>query len=387
MEEMSELFYRDPYMREFSARVISCVPGKKGYEVELDDTAFYPEGGGQPADHGTLDGVRVTDVRRKNGVILHLCEAPLEAGSEVHGVIDWQRRFDHMQNHTGEHIVSGLIHRNYGYENVGFHMGEIILLDFDGEVTFEMMRFIEQEANRRIWQNIPVRELFPSDEELKQIDYRSKKELSGKVRIIDIEDSDTCACCGTHLKHTGEVGVIHLLSAEKHGSGTRIEMLAGERALRYLEKVADENTKISHMLSAKPLATSDAVKRLSDANTKQSVRTGKILREWIALKVSSLEDSDGLVVLAEEWLEGDAMRYLCNAVLENGKASTAVILSGEQEESCRYLIGTRTRRLREDCRKLNALLKGKGGGKDEMVQGTFGASASEAEACVREVLL
>ncbi len=386
MEEMCELFYKDPYIREFNAVVTGCTAGKKGYEVVLDDTAFYPEGGGQPADHGTLDGVTVSDVRRKDGVIVHICASPLETGKKVHGVIDWQRRFDHMQNHTGEHIVSGLIHRNYGYENVGFHMGEIILLDFDGEVTFEMMRFIEQEANRRVWQDLPVNELFPSPEELEALDYRSKKELSGKVRIIDIAETDTCACCGTHLKRTGEVGVIHLLSAEKHGSGTRIEMLAGERALRYLEKVADENTKISHMLSARPLATAAAVQRLSDAATAQSVRAGKILREWIALKVSSLPESEGLLVLAEDWLEGDAMRYLCNAVLENGKAGTAVILGGETEGKCRYLIGTRNRKLRADCKKLNSLLNGKGGGKDEMVQGTFGVGASEAEKTVREVL-
>ena len=281
MEEMNELFYRDPYCRSFDAVCVSCEKTKRGWEVILDDTAFYPEGGGQPGDHGTLNGIRVLDTRRIGGQVVHITEQEITAGTEVHGEIDWERRFDHMQNHTGEHIVSGLIHINYGYDNVGFHMGDILQLDFDGEVTFEMMREIEHQANRIIWRDLPVQIAFPSEEELSVLEYRSKKELTGTVRIVTVPDADICACCGTHLKRTGEVGIIHLLSCTKQRNGTRIEMLAGNRALTYLEGIADQNTGISHLLSAKPLETLKAVTRLNEMNGELKYRMNGIMSSYL----------------------------------------------------------------------------------------------------------
>lgn len=386
MEEMGELFYRDAYIREFDALVLSCRKGKHGYEIILNDTAFYPEGGGQPGDHGTLNGIEVQDTRRIGGDVVHITDREIMPGTEVHGIIDWERRFDLMQNHTGEHMVSGLIHRNFGYDNVGFHMGAIILLDFSGEITPEMMRQIEREANERIWQNLPVEITFPDESELNELEYRSKKELSGKVRIVNIPETDLCACCGTHLRRTGEVGLIHLLSVEKHGNGSRIEMLAGKRALMYLEKVADQNTEISHMLSAKPLETAKAVSRLADQNGQLRHRAVQLANSYTAYRVDAMPENDGTVILKEDGMDTDAMRYFANAAADSGKAGTAALFSANDDGTFRYLIISRRYDLRPAGKKLNSLLNGKGGGRPEMIMGTWRSDEETIVRTLKEVL-
>ena len=218
--EMNELFYQDAYLKEFDAKVIRCTACKNGFDVVLEDTAFYPEGGGQPFDTGTLDGIEVFNVQRdQHDVIHHYVKEALDEGKVVHGVIDWNRRFDFMQNHSGEHIISGLIHKHFGYENVGFHMGEVIQIDISGPLNWEQLMMIEREANDIIYQNIPVQITYPNNDELENIPYRSKKELQGKVRIVTIENADICACCGTHVRNTGEIGLIKILSFMKHKDG------------------------------------------------------------------------------------------------------------------------------------------------------------------------
>ena len=212
MSDLNELFYRDTYAREFTADVVSCTEGKNGFEVVLSDTAFYPEGGGQPADHGKLGDAVVTDVKRVSGIIVHCTDKALTVGSTVNGVLDWSRRYDNMQNHTGEHVISGLIHKKYGFDNVGFHMDEdVITVDFDGVIPADELLAIEQQVNDAIYADIAVNVLFPSAEELKTMDYRSKKELTGKVRIVDIPGCDRCACCGTHVARTGEIGLLKVV--------------------------------------------------------------------------------------------------------------------------------------------------------------------------------
>lgn len=173
----------------------------------LDRTAFYPEGGGQPADTGSLGEAAVLDVREKPEGIVHITDKPLKAGSRVNGIIDWERRFCHMQNHSGEHILSGIVHKHYGLDNVGFHMGkDEVTVDFNGILTMEQIEAVETEVNELIWQDIPVLESYPSKEELSLMDYRSKKELSGQVRLIEFPGGDVCACCGTHVITAGEIG-------------------------------------------------------------------------------------------------------------------------------------------------------------------------------------
>ncbi|MBQ9152937.1 MAG: hypothetical protein IJ130_03900 [Solobacterium sp.] len=386
MEEMGELFYRDAYIRAFDAEVLSCTKTKNGYGIILNDTAFYPEGGGQPGDHGRLNEIEVVDTKRTGDGVVHMTKQEILPGTKVHGVIDWERRFDLMQNHTGEHMVSGLIHRKYGYDNVGFHMGAVILLDFSGEITPEMMREIEREANRRIWQNLEVEITYPDEEELQQLEYRSKKELTGKVRIVNIPDTDICACCGTHLKRTGEVGLIHLLSVQKHGEGSRIEMLAGDRALRYLEGVADQNTEISHLLSAKPLETAKAVQRLSEQNGQLRHRAVQLANSYTAYRVDAMPESNETVIFREDGMDADSMRYLANAAVDQKKAGTAAVICRGEDDSFRYLIISRTRDLRPAGKKLNALLNGKGGGRPEMIQGTWCTDEKILTETLKEVL-
>ncbi len=384
-EELNELFYRDTYCREFDSEVTQCVKGKKYWEIVLEDTAFYPEGGGQPADHGTLNDIEVMDVHRRNGVIIHYCTEALEAGSTVHGIIDWNRRFDHMQQHSGEHIVSGIIHQRYGYENVGFHMGDVIQIDFNGELTNEDLHWIEREANTRIWRNIPIEITYPSEEELKNMWYRSKKELEGKIRIVTVDDSDICACCGTHVQRTGEIGIIHLISVEKHKDGSRIEMLAGQRAWQWLRTAADQNTEISHLFSAKPLETAGAVKKYMNQSTETNHKLSRLRKEYIAMKADMLEKTD-TQILIENDLDADAARMLANNLLENNKADTVAVLSEITENTCRYLVMSRTVDLKSTGAEMRKRLTVKGGGSAVMQQGMIENKTGEVKAVLEELL-
>ena len=235
--ETEKLYYADPYQTTFTARVLGCEAGKGGYLVTLDRTAFYPEGGGQPADHGTLGGAAVTDVHEKDGVITHTCDHPLTVGDTVEGAIDWDRRFDHMQQHSGEHILSGLICAAHHCDNVGFHLGaDTVTIDFNAALTEKDVQELERAANRYIWQDHPIAISFPSPAELEALDYRSKKELTGQVRIVSFPGADCCACCGTHVASSGQVGLLKILSCQKFRQGVRLEILSGRRALHYLSQ-------------------------------------------------------------------------------------------------------------------------------------------------------
>ena len=208
--DKSRLYYQTPYVKSFMCTIEQCEESGKGtWLAVLNQTGFYPEGGGQPFDTGTLNGVAVLSVHERGDVITHELAAPLEPGTLAEGIIDWQKRYDNMQQHTGEHILSGLVHRRFGYDNVGFHMGsEEVTVDFNGPITPEQLDQLENEANQAVYDNVPVKVLYPDKEELDSLDYRSKKELTGLVRIVEIPDADMCACCGTHVENTGEVGTL-----------------------------------------------------------------------------------------------------------------------------------------------------------------------------------
>ena len=262
---MEKLYEAQPYLTHFSATVESCTQGKKGWDILLDQTAFYPEGGGQPYDTGTLGGVPVLEVHQREGRVVHTCAAPLEAGSQVEGQIDWPRRFDLMQHHSGEHIVSGIAHCLYGCDNVGFHMGsDVITIDLNVELTPEQVAQLEARANQYIWEDHPIAVTYPTPQELEVLEYRSKKALTGQVRIVSFPGADTCACCGTHVFSSGQVGLVKLLSCQKFRDGVRIELVCGKRALDYLSQVWEQNHQISNLLSAKTMQTSGAVRRLLD---------------------------------------------------------------------------------------------------------------------------
>ncbi len=384
--EMNEQFYKNTYLKEFTSEVIRCEKTKKGYAVVLNDTIFYPEGGGQPCDLGTINGVKVTDVRRENDIVVHYVTEEIPVGSEVRMCIDWARRFDHMQQHSAEHMVSGLMHRHYGYENVGFHMGEdVITIDFDGELSWEQALAIEEEANALVMRNEEIRITYPSDAELAQLEYRSKKELTGTVRIVTIPNGDVCACCGTHAARTGEIGLIKLLSLVKHKSDVRIEMTAGTRAYMYMRGVFEQNMRISHLLSAPMTATSDSVDALLKESTVKEQRYRDLVTANLQKKLSEIESGQELVIDFEPSLDNLQLRRFCNDVIEKRNCATCAVLF-EKENGFAYIIISNTLPLRSLSKEMNAKLNGRGGGNDEMIQGTFQSDAETIRRVLTEML-
>lgn len=376
---MEKLYEKDPFLTRFSAAVESCAQSKKGWDVILDQTAFYPEGGGQPYDQGTLGGVRVLEVHEREGRVVHTCDGPLDPGGRVEGEIDWDRRFDLMQNHSGEHIVSGIAHSKWGCDNVGFHMGgDLITIDLNIPLSEEQLWQLEAAANRYIWENHPISITFPSPQELETLDYRSKKALTGRVRIVSFPGADTCACCGTHVAFSGQVGLVKLLSMQKFRDGVRIELVCGGRALRYLSGIWEQNRHVSNLLSAKPFQTGAAVERLLEENAALKSR------------MLSLEDSQfaalarehagaGDVVLFLDGLSPDGLRRVCDAVLHTCGGRCACF-SGGGEHGYKYAVGQKDGDLRSLVREMNQALNGRGGGRADFVQGSVQASRGEIEA-------
>lgn len=387
MEEMNELFYRDEYAREFDAEVISCQKGKKGYEVALSDTAFYPEGGGQPADRGTLGQVNVLDVKRRNGEILHITDAPLEPGMTVHGVLDWERRFDHMQQHSGEHILSGVVHAQFGYDNVGFHMNdEVVTVDFNGPITWEEAMELEDKVNAYIWTDAESRELYPSEEELKAMDYRSKIELKGKVRLVEYPGADLCACCGTHVAHTGEIGLMKILSVSRHKDGVRMEMLFGGRAMKDYDRKHLLNAEFSCRLSAKPYETGEALQRVLDEMNAMKFRMQAMNERYYAMRATSIPVGEPVIFFNEPGMSMVEIRKFCDYLISTGKVKTAMIISPKDKESVNYVMGSADLNMRDVGKLLNEELHGRGGGRPEMVQGSFQAEAEAVEQAFRRAV-
>ncbi len=380
-----KLYYEDAHQAQFSAVVLSCEKQGSLYEIVLDKTAFYPEGGGQPGDTGLLGGVRVTDTQERGDEIIHLCDAPLALGRCVDGCIDWMRRFDFMQQHSGEHIVSGIINRLFGYDNVGFHMGaDCITIDFNGMLDADQLAEVEREANEKIWQNVPIEILWPDEKELPHIGYRSKKELTGAVRIVRIDGADVCACCGTHVKMTGEIGIIKLLSVQKFHEGARIEMLCGRKAYAYLSEVAEQNKKISGMLSAPAQKTAQAAERVMGELAQTKNRAAMLERRLVSERVEKMAGC-GNVLLFEQGLGSEALRELADGCAEVCGGRVA-LFSGTDADGYRYIIAQRGGDLRELAKTLNDTLQGRGGGKPAFVQGSVQATRAQIEACFTENL-
>lgn len=384
MIETRRLYYEDVYTKEFTATVMECREEKKGYRVILDESAFYPEGGGQPSDYGTLGDVRVSEVHEKDGELLHYTDKLLKTGETVVGKINWEHRFDLMQQHSGEHIVSGLIHEKYGYDNVGFHMGsDVITIDFNGPLTETQMAEIEQKVNQKIWENSEVEITYPTAEELEKLPYRSKKELTGKVRIVRFPGADLCACCGTHVSHTGEIGMVKLLSVVKFREGVRMEMLCGKRVLDYLNMVGEQNHKVSVQLSAKPDRTAEAVARMQEENFRLKGIVLRYEEEMYAAEAKKWENA-GNVLLFKEGMEADSVRKLTDAVMNTCKGRCAVF-SKNADGSYKYAIGECNGDLRSFTKEMNAALNGRGGGKPFFVQGSVQASEEEIREFIKNV--
>lgn len=376
MNGTKKLYYENVYIKEFTAKVIACQKAEKGYEVILDQTAFYPEGGGQPCDLGILNGADVWDVQEKDGVIFHYTDIELEIGSEVTGKIDWNRRFDLMQQHSGEHIVSGLVHEAYGYDNVGFHMSkDVITVDLSGVLSMDQLMEIEAKTNQKIWENSPVEIFYPQREELEQLPYRSKKELTGKVRLVRFPGADLCACCGTHVTHTGEIGAVKILTVENFHEGIRLTMICGKRVMEYLNMVDGQNHQISMQLSSKISETSAAVSRLQDENFRLKGQISHIVNQLCVAEAQRWEGA-GSVLLFHEGLEADQLRRMADAVMQKC-GGRCVAFSKNEDESYKYAMGELNGDLRQFTKDMNMALNGRGGGKPFFVQGSVKASEEQ----------
>ena len=365
----NKLFYADTGLREFCATVVDCFESKKGFEIELDRTAFYPEGGGQAADRGTLNGIQVLHVHEDGERVLHLMEKPLSVGAQVAGVIDYDHRFDLMQQHTGEHIVSGIINARYGHHNVGFHMGfDSITIDFDGMIPAEDLPEIERLANEAIYRNIPLHIWTPSPEELPNVPYRTKRALPWPVRIVEVPGYDSCACCGLHVERTGEIGLIKLFSMVKFRSGVRIEMLCGKRCLDFLSRSHEQNRQVSGAFSAKILETGEAARKMNELLESQKRRIAE-LETMMFRTIAEGCTGKGDTLLIRENLDSVGVRKLADLVAERC-GGTAAVFSDNGDGSFGYCLIRHGGDLRAFNREMTSALDGRGGGRPECQMGT-----------------
>lgn len=380
----TKLYDTDSFLWTFSARVLSCVPAGARWRVILDQTAFFPEGGGQPADPGTLGGASVLDVQEEADGIAHYLSAPLPEGETVQGALDGAVRMRRMQNHTGEHILCGLAHRAYGYENVGFHLGEeAVTMDLSGELTAEQLHALELEANRVVWQDVPVTAQYPDPALLPSLTYRSKLELTENVRLVTIEGYDVCACCAPHVQHTGQVGIIKIIDAMRHRGGMRLTILCGIDAYNDYVNRFEQVKSVSNLLSAPKDEIVPAVERQLSEKEQLHREVSDRDRKLIALRTEALPRTAGNLCVVDRFDDLDALRDLVNAGMERAGGVCAAF-SGSDEAGYRYIIGSCTVDLRACAKEINTALRGKGGGKPTMIQGSCEASRAEIEAFFAE---
>lgn len=372
-----KLYYSDSHIFEFTAKVLACRELAGSYALSLDRTAFFPEGGGQSADTGYIGGVRVLDVQETGGDILHFTAEPIAPGAELVCAIDKEQRLRRMQNHSGEHIFSGITHSLYGLNNVGFHMGaECMTIDFDGELDAEQLKHIESLANEAVRQDLPVEAWFPSPEELKTLQYRSKLELTEGVRIVRIGDVDCCACCAPHVKRSGEIGMIKLMDTQRHRGGVRIELLCGMDALELFRRRQESVQAVSAMLSAKRDEIAPALSRLMQEQEQLKERIGALSMELARVKASMLPITEGNICHFEELLQGAALRELANLLAERCTGFAAVF-SGSDEAGYEYIMVSRHVDLRAAAKEINAAINGRGGGKPALISGRASSAKTE----------
>lgn len=420
--ETERLYYKDAYLTEFEARVISCMSceeKKNLWLIELDSTAFYPEGGGQPADTGWLyiEGetvpassghkTEVVDVQEVNGHIYHICDDRIDVDSQIHGSVDWERRFDYMQQHSGEHIVSGMICESFGCDNVGFHLGaEAVVIDYNAEISMEALLSIEERANRYIWKNHGCEIIYPGREELKTLSYRSKKELLKDVRIVSFPGADTCACCGLHVSRSAEVGLVKFISCQRFTKGTRIELLCGKRAYDFLRINFEQNSEIARAMASGISDTAAIYHKQREEVSRLKLKYSRLEAEYFECIAEKYRDFGDIILFTAE-MEPDSLRKLAVMVGEccgglcgvfardsaeglnnvnksqntrsdfvgniDSKNTNAVECNGRYK----YAVVYKNHDIKELINRMNEHLNGRGGGKGGFAQGAVYSSEEE----------
>lgn len=372
-----KLFYTDAYATKFTASILSCQKTEEAYyHIILDRTMFYPEGGGQPADQGVLGDATIFDVHEKNGEIIHYSDKPLEVGTEIEGEIDWARRFDLMQNHSGEHILSGIICEKYDCDNVGFHMGkDRITIDFNTQIDVGDFDWLEKRANEAIWNNTPLEIDYPSREDLKFLNYRSKIEILGEVRIVRAGEYDCCACCGTHVRSAGEIGMIKMIGAQNYKGGTRIELLCGKRALLHYGSIHNVASEVGRVLSVPEEKIEDAVNKLIMERDGLTQELKKWKWQFFLAKIERLPDDDENVLIVGDGLSGKDMTALADLVAEKNNGRAMVLTPSESGFA--FVLVSRKLDAKEIAEELKKCFDCKGGGKEQAIQGKLGGNKEE----------
>lgn len=383
-----KLYDLDAYETEFDAMVLSCENKEteqgEAYQVVLDQTLFFPEEGGQSPDKGTIQGIEVLDVQITGGVVYHTIAKPVSEGTCVHGVIDWKHRFSNMQQHSGEHIFSGLVNRKYGYDNVGFHLSDqVVTMDFNGVLTAEEAAEIEYAANEVIISNLPVQVTFPSKEELSELAYRSKIEIDGQVRIVTVPGVDVCACCAPHVRRTGEIGMLKVLSVQSHRGGVRISILCGFRALNDFRKKTDVIAELSSQLSANLDTLPEAVTRLKAANQTLKSEIVSAKMEYLQVKLATIPKEQEDVLLFEKNLDAADMRNAVNRLV-NEHHGVCGIFSGNEEEGYQFVMGSKEHDMRTVVASMKEHMEVRGGGSAAMVQGSVKAKKDAILECIEK---
>ena len=402
MQDASEvrtikLYDEDAYRTVFEARVLSARFREDGdgrvCDLVLDRTCFFPEEGGQCPDRGTIAGLPVTDVQIRDGLIHHTVllkdgagenadGAVFAPGRTVEGRLDWPFRFSNMQQHSGEHLVSGIVHRLYGFDNVGFHLSSNeVTMDYSGVIPEDGLLLIEEEANRAVWSNIPSVVRFTEPEERKDLSYRSKLDLEGTVRIVTYPGVDSCACCAPHVRRTGEIGLIKISGMINWKGGVRMSIVCGDRALRQMQELQDIVTGTAGFLTTAPGNIYPQVVKMKEEirELKSALRDASV-RELLA-RVKEISPGEGCALLFSDRADLNSARAAVNAMTERCPG-LCTVFSGTDETQFLYAAGSRS----VDCRQFAAFLKqelgAKGGGKADMVQGSVCASEEEIRSAV-----
>ena len=375
---MTKRLFDDGLLLEFEATVTGVKKVEDEYWVQLDRSAFAPDGGGQLSDIGTIGGAAVLDVTPDNGDVYHICDEELTVGERVLCKIDESRRMRHLQNHTGEHIVSGIIYNEYGFNNVGFHLGsEDVTMDVDGEITKEMLRRIERLANEAVVKNLEVKAVYPSKEELETMFYRSKSGITGEVRIVVIDGLDACACCVPHVSRTGQIGMIKLISCMRYKGGTRIHLKCGFDALDEFNAELDRATAISNLISQPREKIDTGVKKLWDDIGMQKHEIYELKKKLLDIKIASAKLQNGRIVYVDDDMEMGDLRAFVAARLDECDDFCAAF-SGNDTDGYTYAIGYRGEDFNGFIKSVTARLgEGGGGGKPPFAQGKIKCKKSD----------
>jgi alanyl-tRNA synthetase len=378
------LYETDSHLMRFTATVLSCERTKNGYDIVLERTAFFPTGGGQPCDGGTLDGLPVLDVKIEGETVHHTLPAPLSVGSEVTGEIDREIRLRHMANHSGEHILSSVIAKCHGLSNVGFHMGsKDVTCDFNGILDEAALRVVEDEVNRIIRENHPITASYPSSETLASLDYHSKLALTENVRIVAIgEDGciDRCACCAPHVASTGEIGILRIVESEHYKGGLRLHILCGADALDRIRDDAACIAALSILLSAKPegQAVGDAVLHLCEENKALKDTLSQLNNALNERICATLTPSATPLCLFDSRSDPTVLRKLATMAMETVQ-STVAVFGGDDNEGYKFVLCADSG-LNALYADLSKALPCRGGGSDSLICGSVKTEKTAIEA-------